>query len=192
MQKTILSNYNLNKYVKSQLEAINVTSESEHLNEIEKAIKVAVGSTPQTINRIINLYSLSETILSSNETNSNETKKLDLSLMYLTILRCAFPLEYRKLDALRGSYIKKLIDSDDDENSDNEFASFAKILKTFLSNAKQNRILSFFIQYTVPQSSFITVIAVIQIATETAPCPIISKGKVSMGFKSDDIIIRIF
>ena len=39
---------------------------------------------------------------------------------------------------------------------------------------------------------FITVIAVIQIATETAPCPIISKGKVSMGFKSDDIIIRIF
>ena len=65
-------------------------------------------------------------------------------------------------------------------------------LKTFLSNAKQNRILSFFIQYTVPQSSFITVIAVIQIATETAPCPIISKGKVSMGFKSDDIIIRIF
>lgn len=133
------SNYNLNKYVKSQLEAINVTSESEHLNEIEKAIKVAVGSTPRTINRIINLYSLSETILSSNETNSNETKKLDLSLMYLTILRCAFPLEYRKLDALRGSYIKKLIDSDDDENSDNEFASFAKILKTFLSNESNRK-----------------------------------------------------
>lgn len=133
------SNYNLNKYVKSQLEAINVTSESEHLNEIEKAIKVAVGSTPRTINRIINLYSLSETILSSNETNSNETKKLDLSLMYLTILRCAFPLEYRKLDALRGSYIKKLIDSDDDENSDNEFASFAKILKTFLSNESDRK-----------------------------------------------------
>lgn len=133
------SNYNLNKYVKSQLEAINVTSESEHLNEIEKAIKVAVGSTPRTINRIINLYSLSETILSSNETNSNETKKLDLSLMYLTILRCAFPLEYRKLDVLRGSYIKKLIDSDDDENSDNEFASFAKILKTFLSNESNRK-----------------------------------------------------
>lgn len=133
------SNYNLNKYVKSQLEAINVTSESEHLNEIEKAIKVAVGSTPRTINRIINLYSLSETILSSNETNSNGTKKLDLSLMYLTILRCAFPLEYRKLDALRGSYIKKLIDSDDDENSDNEFASFAKILKTFLSNESDRK-----------------------------------------------------
>ena len=133
------SNYNLNKYVKSQLEAINVTSESEHLNEIEKAIKVAVGSTPRTINRIINLYSLSETILSSNETNSNETKKLDLSLMYLTILRCAFPLEYRKLDALRGSYIKKLIDTDDDENSDNEFASFAKILKTFLSNESDRK-----------------------------------------------------
>lgn len=133
------SNYNLNKYVKSQLEEINVTSESEHLNEIEKAIKVAVGSTPRTINRIINLYSLSETILSSNETNSNETKKLDLSLMYLTILRCAFPLEYRKLDALRGSYIKKLIDSDDDENSDNEFASFAKILKTFLSNESDRK-----------------------------------------------------
>ena len=42
------------------------------------------------------------------------------------------------------------------------------------------------------QSSFITVIAVIQTATETVPCPIISRGKVSIGFKSDDIIIRIF
>ena len=39
---------------------------------------------------------------------------------------------------------------------------------------------------------FITVIAVIQTATETVPCPIISRGKVSIGFKSDDIIIRIF
>lgn len=134
------SNYNLKKYISSLLEAIGVSFDEENsLIKIEEAIKVAVGSTPRTINRIINLYSLSETILSSNETNSNETKKLDLSLMYLTILRCAFPLEYRKLDASRSSYINKLIDSDDDENSDSEFARFAKILKQFLSNESDRK-----------------------------------------------------
>lgn len=123
------SNYNLKNYIESQLKNVEVNLNEENLNEIEKAIKVAVGSTPRTINRIINLYSLSKTILSS-----NGTKELDLPLMYLTILRCAFPLEYRKLDALRSSYINKLIDSDNDENPDSEFLRFSEILKVFLSN----------------------------------------------------------
>lgn len=139
------SNYNLNNYIRSQLEAIKVNLESEGLNKIEEAIKVAIGSTPRTINRIINLYSLSETILSSegekkDEKKKDEKKMLDLSLMYLTILRCAFPEEYRKLDESRSSYIDKLIGSDQDENQDDEFKRFAKILKDFIKeNEEKNR-----------------------------------------------------
>ncbi len=128
------SNYNLNKYIRSQLETIGVSLDKDSLKKIEEAIKAAVGSTPRTINRIINLYSLSKTIL-----NSKKKNEFDLSLMYLTILRCAFPVEYRKLDKYRSSYIKILIDSDDNKNSDNEFADFAKILKKFLSNESDRK-----------------------------------------------------